>query len=103
MELTQEEISLIKAKYGKFKVVYVEDEDKTYRAVLKFGVSRNALSKAMTLIDKDPIMSNEVIYRDVVINEYSDKEIIDRGDLFTSIGAELQSLIEQKKTTSKVY
>ena len=105
MELTDDEIKKIRAQYGPFKVVYVEMDgnDKAYRAVFKKNVGRNAVSKAMSLASSDPVMSNEVIYRDVIINDYSDKEILENSSMFLAMGTHLQALLEQKKTNSMDY
>jgi len=97
-ELTEEQL---KNKYGPIKLIEIEDGQKVYKAYLKKRISRNAFSKAISMMDNDPIMACEVIYRDAVISEISDVEILENDDLFLSAMSTITDLIEKKKVTSR--
>ncbi len=97
-ELTEEQL---KNKYGPLKLIEVEDGDKVYKAYLRKNISRNAFSKAYALSDTDPVMACEIIYRDTVVQEISDSEIVENDDLFLSVMSEINDLYKKKKVTTR--
>jgi hypothetical protein len=100
MELTDEQIQEIKAKYGKFTVVEVEGG---FTACLHYKLDRNTLSKALSVASNDPVLANELIFSAVAIKEYTSPELFTEPMLLMSMAEHLGRVMELKKTTATTY
>jgi hypothetical protein len=100
MELTEEQIQEIKAKYGKFTVIDVEGG---FHACLHYKLDRNTLSKALSVASNDPVLANELIFNSVAIKGYTSPELYTDPMLLMSLAEHLGRVMELKKTTAITY
>ena len=100
MELTTEQITALKEKYGKFTVVEI---DGGFNAVLHYKLDRNALSKALPVASNDPVLANELIFNACCVKEYTSPELFTDPMLLMSLSEHLGGIMELKKTTATTY
>lgn len=97
-EVSPEELDKLKAKYGKVKIVDVEDEEEVYRIYLKRPDFETI--KAVNKIAKsDDLEASKIFLRNCMVE--GAKEVLEDGVLFVAASSAASELLTSTKATLK--
>ena len=97
-EVSPEELDKLKVKYGKIKIVDVEDEDEVYRIYLKRPDFETI--KAVNKIAKsDDLEASKIFLRNCMVE--GAKEVLEDGVLFVAASSAASELLTSTKATLK--